>query len=318
MNTTNWMVIANPKAGSNKVAQEWPIISDLLVKHGISFDVLFTKHKFHSIELTVKAIKEGYRKFISVGGDGTIHEIVNGIFFQKDVPYSEITLGVIPAGSGNDWMKMYDISKNYEESIFAIAEGKTILQDICKIDMVESMVKQTRYMANVAGIGYDAMVCHHCNRNKEKGKKGKLIYVKAALQAFFNIRPKMYKVLVDGKEFFKGKVFSTAFGIGRFSGGGMTQMPDAVVNDGLINLTVVEKMPKIKIASQFMKLFTGRIYSIIGVHHITGKHIQVETVPNDVVEVDGEVLGNTPLDLTVMPQALRVIVGDNFTTDPHL
>lgn len=315
---TKWMVIANPKAGANKVAQEWPIISDLLTKHGISFDVLFSEHKYHSIELTVKAIKDGYRKLIALGGDGTIHEVVNGIFFQKDVPYSEITMGVIPSGSGNDWMKMYDVSKDYESAVKTIAEGRTIFQDVCKMDMVESMVPQTRYMANVAGIGYDAMICHHCNRNKEKGKNGKLIYVGAAIQAFIDIKPKMYKVIVDGKEFFKGKVFSTAFGVGRYSGGGMTQMPDAVVNDGLINLTVIEKMPSMKIITQFVKLFTGKIYSILGVHHIMGKNIHVETIPNDIIEVDGEVLGTTPLDISILPQALRVVVGENFTTDPRL
>lgn len=318
MNISKWMVIANPKAGANKVAQDWPIISDLLTKYGISFDVMFTKHKFHSIELTVKAIKEGYRKFISVGGDGTIHEVVNGIFFQDQVPYSELTLGVIPSGSGNDWMKMFDVSKDYEKAVQTISKGKTIFQDVCKMEMVESMVKQTRYMINVAGIGFDAMICHHCNKNKEQGKKGKLIYIIAAMQAFFDIKPKLYKVVVDGKEYFKGKVFSTAFGVGRYSGGGMTQMPDAVVNDGLVNLTVIEKMPKLKIATKFVQLFTGRIYSIPGVHHIMGKHIEVETVPNDIVEVDGEVLGTTPLDLTIMPQALRVVVGENFTTDPRL
>lgn len=315
---TEWMVIANPKAGNNKVLNEWTAIADQLSNYNIEYEVIFTKHKYHSIELTVKAIREGYRKFIAIGGDGTIHEVVNGIFFQKEVDTSEITLAVIPAGSGNDWMKMYDVSADYALSVKAIATGKTVLQDICKVDVVESMVPQTRYMINVAGIGYDALICYHCNKMKEDGKFGAFIYIKAALRAFFNIKAKMYRVIVDGKEFFKGRVFSTAFGTGRYSGGGMSQVPDAIVNDGKVNLTVIQKMPKLRIITQFVKLFKGSIYSIKGVYHTVGQNIKIFTNTDDCVEVDGEIVGSTPLELSVMPQALRVIVGENFSLNPPL
>jgi YegS/Rv2252/BmrU family lipid kinase len=315
---TEWMVIANPKAGSNRVLDEWPIISEQLSNFGIEYEVIFSKHKYHSVELAVKAIREGYRKLIAVGGDGTIHEVVNGIFFQKEVDTSEITLAVIPAGSGNDWMKMYDVTTDYKQSVGAIAGGKTIFQDICKVDVVESMVPQTRYMINVAGVGYDAMICHYCNKMKEDGKTGAILYVKSAVKSFFKIRAKVFKVIVDGKEFFKGRVFSTAFGIGRYSGGGMSQVPDAVVNDGLVNLTIIEKIPKLSIILNFGKLFKGSIYTIKGVYHTVGKRISIFSEVDDSVEVDGEVIGTTPLELSVLPQALRVVVGENFSLNPPL
>ena len=98
MSRQKWMVIANPKAGKNKVLEEWSQIDKALISAGIEFDAVFSKSKYHSIELSVKAVREGYRHLIAVGGDGTIHEVVNGIFFQKEVPPHEITLGVIPAG----------------------------------------------------------------------------------------------------------------------------------------------------------------------------------------------------------------------------
>ena len=144
MSGPKWMVIANPKAGKNKVLEEWTLIDQALRGAGVEFDALFSKSKYHTIELTVKVIREGYRHLIAVGGDGTIHEVVNGIFFQKDVPPTEITLGVIPAGSGNDWVKMYGIPHDYVKCAEIIAAGNVKKQDICRVDVVESKVPQTR------------------------------------------------------------------------------------------------------------------------------------------------------------------------------
>ena len=77
-------------------------------------------------------------------------------------------------------------------------------------------------------------------------------------------------------------------------------------------------MPKIRIIFQFVKLFKGSIYSIKGVYHTVGKNIKIFTDTDDCVEVDGEIVGSTPLELSVMPQALRVIVGENFSLNPPL
>ena len=84
MSNSKWMVIANPKAGKNKVLEEWHLIDSALKGAGVEFDSVFSKSKYHSIELAVKAVRDGYRNIIAVGGDGTIHEVVNGIFLQKD------------------------------------------------------------------------------------------------------------------------------------------------------------------------------------------------------------------------------------------
>ena len=102
MSTESWMVIVNPKAGSGRGLKDWPVISNLMYNSGLKFTCVFTEHKFHAIELTVSAINKGYRHIVAVGGDGTIHEVVNGIFIQKAVPTTDIYLAVIPAGTGND------------------------------------------------------------------------------------------------------------------------------------------------------------------------------------------------------------------------
>ena len=122
MAAESWMVIVNPKAGSGRGLKDWPVISNLMYNSGLKFTCVFTEHKFHAIELTVSAVNNGYRHIVAVGGDGTIHEVVNGIFIQKAVSTTDIFLAVIPTGTGNDWIRMYGISATYSEAVEALVQ----------------------------------------------------------------------------------------------------------------------------------------------------------------------------------------------------
>ncbi len=107
----------NPNAGGGRVATEWPVLSNKLKSRGFVFEEVFTTHRYHAVELVIYALKRGFRKIISVGGDGTLHEIVNGLFYQQEVPVSDVTLAVLPAGSANDWTRMYRIPRDYDKAI---------------------------------------------------------------------------------------------------------------------------------------------------------------------------------------------------------
>lgn len=305
-----WFVIVNPKAGGGKVEEDWDSIRQDLLANGIKFDTVFTEHRYHAVELTISGIRQGYRKFISIGGDGTLHEIVNGLFLQEDVPASEFTVGVISAGTGNDWIRMHGSINERQKNIDAILQENTILQDIVKTTFTEAGVKGVRYMVNIGGIGYDPNVCQKCNNLKLAGRRGTMVYVNSAIKSLIGRTFRHTHISVDGKQFFLGKAFSIALGIGRFCGGGMIQTPDAVVDDGLLNITVIKKVPKLKVALHLKDLFKGTIYTIEGVIHTMGRMITINTEVPDRVEVDGEVVGETPVTFEVLPQALRVIVAE--------
>lgn len=304
-----WMVIVNPKAGSGRGLKDWPIISNQMYNMGIKFTCVFTEHKYHAIELTVSAINSGYRSIIAVGGDGTVHEVVNGIFIQKVVATTDIALAVIPAGTGNDWIRMYGISKTYSEAVKSIALKKTILQDVAKVEFYETMVKHTRYMANVAGLGYDAVVNLKYNYLKDQGKNGKWLYIRSALHTFLKFRAKHFKIIEDGKLFYNGMVFSGAVGIGRFNGGGMQQTPNAQVDDGLMDLTIIRKMAKFNILKNFSMLYKGNIYNLPKVIYTQSKKIEIETYPETRIEIDGEAVGTSPFVFELVPKAIKVVVG---------
>src|SRR5690606_32385111 len=114
--------------------------------------------------------REGYREFIIVGGDGTLNEVINGIFAQKDLDPIEITIGMIPVGTGNDWCRMFGIPFNYHEAVKTILKGKTFIQDVGKVYFLRQQQQYKRYFINIAGIGFDAVVAKKGNDLKEQGK----------------------------------------------------------------------------------------------------------------------------------------------------
>ena len=152
-----WFAIVNPVAGNGRGLDEFPRISKLLREQQIHCEAVFSEHKFHAVELTVEAVRRGYRRIIAVGGDGTLHEVVNGLFIQQVVPPSEVLLAVIAVGSGNDWIRMFGIPQNCADAIRAIREEHSFLQDVGVVSYEEAKYRQSRYMVNVAGACYCAL-----------------------------------------------------------------------------------------------------------------------------------------------------------------
>ena len=112
-----WFVVVNPTSGGGKGLTDFPHISKLLRDNDIRHEAVFTEHKHHATALTVQAINAGYRNIIVVGGDGTLHEVVNGLFIQQEVDPKEVLLAVIAVGTGNDWVRTVGIPARYSEAI---------------------------------------------------------------------------------------------------------------------------------------------------------------------------------------------------------
>ena len=309
---SSWMIIVNPKAGLGHGLKDWPVISNQLNRSGVEFSCVFTEKKYHAVELTVKAISDGYRKIVVIGGDGTVNEVVNGIFIQKIEPTTNIKLAVIPAGTGNDWVRMYGIPKAYTEAVKAIVAERSILQDVGLISYQETLITHRRYMANVAGIGFDAMVNRRFNKLKDEGRSGKWLYLTSTLKALFKYRSKRFKITIDGKVFFDTDMFSATIGIGKYNGGGMLPMPAAVVDDGLFDITVIKHLKKLGVLLSFKKLYNGQIYKHPKVIATQAKRIEIESYPESPIEVDGEALGFSPFSFELVPQSIRVVVGEKY------
>lgn len=312
-----WFVIINPIAGRGRGLTDWPHISRLLRENRVMHDYAFTEYKCHASELAVEAVVQGYRKIIIVGGDGTIHEVVNGLFVQKAEETSRILLAVIAVGTGNDWIRMFGIPRKYSEAIRAIVGGHSFLQDVGRVSYYESNYCQTRYMANVAGVGLEAAVIKNYAHMVRKRRGGKWRYLWSLVKSVVAYRPSGMKVWVDGEIVTNDWVLSAAIGICKYNGGGMLQVPQAIPDDGLFDITVIRRMNLFRIVTCFSALFNGRIYDVRQASLYRGRKIRLEASPDVLLELDGELLGGTPVELEIIDKAVNVIVSEKYIKEKN-
>jgi YegS/Rv2252/BmrU family lipid kinase len=308
-NAEKWFVVINPTAGGGKGLVDWPYISKLLRDNSIVHEYAFTERRYHATELAVGAVTEGFRRIIIVGGDGTINEVVNGLFIQTSVPPLEVLLGVVGVGTGNDWMRMFGVPKEYSHAVRAIVEGNSFMQDVGRVTYQESGYRQSRYFVNGAGIGFDAFTIKTYHQMLGRYRSGKWTYIRSISKALARFRATGVKVTVDGVEVANNLIFSSSIGIGKYSGGGLMQTPAAVADDGLFDVTVIRRMGILRVLLSFRALYTGKIYELPRVSNYRCRRVSFASSPETWLEADGELLGNTPAEFEIIDRAIRVIVG---------
>lgn len=308
-----YFFIVNPRAGSGKTMYEWLPAERKLKRLGIPCDIALTDHKRHATALAQQAAAEGYRRIIAVGGDGSLHEVFNGICrwcAATGVPTEEFLLGVVPIGSGNDWIRSLAVPNDTIEVVDLIRRNSFGRMDVMR---VKSSGGRTAYMANIGGVGFDSHVCKRVNTQKESGRRGKLIYLNSLRYTIFNLKSINISVVADGEVVYTGLCYSVAFGNGRYSGSGMRQVPLAVLDDGLLDYTIIPKTPLLKVVKELPRLFNGTLHQ--SVYVISGKCRSLQIVPmdeqsNDIFELDGEIEGLLPMSIEVTGHMINVIKGE--------
>ena len=306
-----WRVIVSSRSGGGKARHDWPEIAKLLTARNIEFSETITDHSYHAIELAKEAVRDGFRKLLVIGGDGAVHEVLNGLYSQEEVPPSEVTVALIPVGSGNDWSRLHGIPHDYAKAadLVAAAGSHVRKQDVARVHTRMDGKPYCRYMMNIGGLGFDSEVCHRFDLAKERGHAGDRQYLRSLLSGFVFYKSLKFRVSVDGEEFYRGPAFSVALGIGRYCGGGMRQTPEAIPDDGLIAVTVVGKLSKWKFLAKVPSLFRGDIFRHKEVTHTRGRQVEISAAPYSYMEVDGEPVGITPVRIEVIPAGVQVVSG---------
>lgn len=308
-----YFFIVNPRAGSGKTMYEWLPAERRLKRLGIPCDIAMTDHKRHATALAQHAAAEGYRRIIAVGGDGSLHEVFNGICrwcAATGVPIEEFLIGVVPIGSGNDWIRSLGVPNDTTEVVNMIHRRSSGVMDVMR---VKSSGGKTAYMANIGGVGFDSHVCKRVNTQKESGRRGKLIYLNSLRYTIFNLKSIYISVVADGEVVFTGMCYSVAFGNGKYSGSGMRQVPLAVMDDGLLDYTIIPKTPLLKVVRELPRLFNGTLHQ--SEYVISGKCRSLQIVPmdeqsGDIFELDGEIEGWLPMSIEVTGHQINVIKGE--------
>jgi YegS/Rv2252/BmrU family lipid kinase len=316
---SDWLVILNPHAGSRRGAHDKGKIMKLLKKHKINFHLVTSDYPQHAIALAGEMVAAGYRNIIVAGGDGTLNEVVNGVLRQDSCPAEEVTIGMIPVGTGNDWIRTFGIPDDYKKAMEIILEGKTIRQDIGKITIRRPKETVTRYFMNMAGFGFDALTAARANRLKDEGKSGIRVYIQSLASSYVSHRSRRLRYFVDGKPY-ETVLFSASVGIGKFNGGGMMQAPGAAPDNGEFQVTVIRRIGLWGILRNFTGLYNGSFIRDKHVTTHTARQIQFDSDKPIPAEADGETLKRGHYMLEVLPGKIKVIYGNDryFSRRSHV
>jgi YegS/Rv2252/BmrU family lipid kinase len=305
-----WQVILNPHAGGGKGAHDQKKIEALLKQSGISFQLSISQYPLHAIELAKELVINGATHLIVAGGDGTLNEVVNGVFLAEQTVHHEITLGMLPVGTGNDWIKTFGIPDHYQKAIDIIKEYKTVKQDVGEITCLMEGKSSKRYFVNIAGFGFDALVAKNANELKFKGISGIRVYVQSLLSGYVNYKSRRTRITIDGA-ILDVNLFSASVGLGKFNGGGMMQVPEANPVQGLFHLTVIRQIGIWGILTNFKGLYSGSFIQDKRVSTHAGKVISFHSYSPLPGEADGETLGAGSFTIGIIAHRLRVIYGSD-------
>lgn len=302
--STKWFVVVNPTSGNGISKKKWPKIYKELNHQNIEFEFAFTAYEKHSIKLIHQAINKGYKKLICVGGDGTIHNFVNAVLSLNSKNNSNIKIGIIPIGTGNDWVKTYHISKNYKEAIKVIKAEKIIQQDIGKLNIKET--GKEIYFNNLAGIGFDGYVVNKVHKYKHLGF---LAYLTGALVSLTTYKKSNLEIKFN-KTVLKGKALALLIGICKYSGGGMQLTQNANSTDGLFDITYVKNISLLTLLKNIKGLFNGKIthLKIIKNYKSSELKITVLDTQDTYIQADGEIIGSGSFSVSIVPKSINFIV----------
>lgn len=309
---TEWYFIVNPRAGSGKTMSQWVPAEQKLDRYGVPYVTAMTDHKRHASALAYEAAEQGYRRIVAVGGDGSLHEALTGIvqFCDKSgTPTEDFYLGVVPIGSGNDWIKSLGVPHDIDEVIKLIAACSSSPMDVVEVKSDEGKMS---LMANVGGTGFDSHVCKRVNIQKERGRRGKMIYLNALRYTIFHLKPINVSVMADADMVYSGPCYSIALGNGRYSGSGMRQVPKADINDGMLDYMIVPKIPLRLITRELPRLFNGTIdesHVVLSGRCKTFSIQPLDEASADIIEMDGEIEGRLPLYIEMTDRKINAIKG---------
>ncbi|WP_412987454.1 diacylglycerol/lipid kinase family protein [Pontimicrobium sp. IMCC45349] len=296
-----WFVIINPTSGNGASKKLWPKIKQELEDNNFEFKFAFTKHPNHSKKLLQKPVNKNIKHIICVGGDGTIHNIVNAILQLKKQSVDNIKLGVIPIGTGNDWVKTHGISsKNYKQAIQVILKGNLKQQDIGKITLNNNKNKEV-YFNNLAGVGFDGYIVTKVSKYKHLGA---VAYLIGTLMGLFSFKNYNATVTINS-ETKKVKALMILIGICKYSGGGMQLTKSPVYNDGLFDISIAENFKAFDIIKNIIKLFNGKVTNSKKINTYKTTDISVNTEIDQPIQADGELLGFGSFKCSIVKNALR-------------
>ena len=304
-------IIVNPTAGDGHAEKKWQDFENDLKNNYINYHAVKTKYQNHATELISQAVSTGYNRIGVFSGDGTLNEVLQGLFKDDHIKSEDLQLIFFPAGSSCDFEKKFDLQRNWIQRIQA---DDAVSIDIFKVECQDFSGQQiSRYIINNSSIGLISVANEKFNSVKGITKKIKQMSVDAGavicgLQAITQFRPFNAEMSLDGNNIPKERLSNiTMFKTAHF-GGDMSYGIETVQDDGKLSVAWLDGTSRLGLATLMPSLFTGTILKKKQAHYRTCHELLLRTEDNVIVETDGENIGTPPVKYTILPKALQVII----------
>lgn len=287
-------VVLNPKAGS--VQDVDALVARL--RRIPKTEVCITSKRGSAVSLTRTALRKGCKLIVAAGGDGTLNEIVNALGEKN----SGVLVGLIPLGTGNDFARTLGLPTEVEAAIDLLRAGKTRM-----IDLVRVTSDRVRYFANVSAGGFSGLVDEKLTP-KMKRTWGPLAYLRGATAALPELRAYRTTLSLDNKESLKLSLYNVVIANGRYVAGGRLIAPEASVDDGLLDIVLIQERSAPELALLAAQVALGKHLSSEAIVFRRAVKVTVNSRPGMRFNVDGELVGKGPAVFEVLPSALQFVV----------
>lgn len=286
--------IVNPVAGNGRGKRIWEEIRTKLFKSIGEHDYKFTEFPGDATELARDAVLKGYDTIVSCGGDGTVNEVLNGLV------NSNVNFTILPLGTGSDFGKTIGI-KSYEDTIRALNNGEVVLADVGKVYFHNE--NKERYFFNILEIGFGAEVMEYVNTHKKHRKYAFLIGVVATV-----MKMKKFRIELDyNSQSLTFESIEVIVANGKYFGGGMLASPSSKINDGKLDVHILKAVSKLKTLTRLRDLINGTY-----IEKGYSQDFQLDKIDfkgeEQLVEMDGEVVGRTPISIVIEKKAVKLLV----------
>jgi len=299
--------IVNPTAGGGRVRRVWPRLLSRLLDVTDSLSVRWTPAPGAATTLTRQALKNGADRIVAVGGDGTVHEVVNG-FFEGQTPIAPAAvLAVVACGTGSDFRRTLG-APTAVDAVDQLQRPRIAPLDVLRVEHAVANRGVTRYAINIVSAGLSGTVVRRFSR-RQRLIPPRLHYLGATLRALATNRPARVRLTLDGRPLPPARVRLVAAANGHTFAAGLPIAPAATPRDGLLDLIVLRDVPAPALLRHAHRFYRGTHTALAGVEASRGHRLTIEPLdPHRPVwtEADGEALGRLPMSVEVVPQAVHV------------
>lgn len=299
--------IVNPQAGNGATGEKWPFIRDKASQRLHSFQAFFTSGPGDAMRLTRQHLREGGKTIICVGGDGTFNEVVNGFMEENGPSRKDARVGLLPGGTACDFCRTVRIPTHLDDFFDLIIGDRGFFIDLGCLHFRDfTNCPCTRHFHNIVSFGISGEAVKQVNRSpKMLGVRG--LFLWSAVLSLCRHGKKRVRLRVDEGNEQEMDIWNIAIANGRYHGGGICMAPDAVIDDGLLHVTVIRNLRIVEALFHVPKLYNGNIGTIKQVSIMKCRHVEASSVKPVLLEVDGELPGYLPLRAEIIPHALFVI-----------